>query len=84
MGHYCFLYFINLDTIFKRYLKEKYMMTNTDISLILNIIYVIGIMLVLFKRADGLNHGLAVTFSHHQVCIKKKKGVHFLGAKSEK
>ena len=26
--------------------------------------------------------GLAVLFSHHQVCIKKKGG-HFLGAKSE-
>jgi hypothetical protein len=23
--------------------------------------------------------GLAVIFSHHQVCIKKKKGGHFLG-----
>ena len=23
--------------------------------------------------------GLAVIFSHHQVCIKKKKGEHFLG-----
>jgi hypothetical protein len=29
--------------------------------------------------------GLAVIFSHHQVCIKKKKGGHFWegGAKSE-
>jgi hypothetical protein len=27
--------------------------------------------------------GLAVIFSHHQVCIKKKKGGPFLGAKSE-
>jgi hypothetical protein len=28
--------------------------------------------------------GLAVIFSHHQVCIKKKKGGPFLGDKSEK
>ena len=27
--------------------------------------------------------GLAVIFSHHQVCIKKKKGGHFWGVKSE-
>ena len=27
--------------------------------------------------------GLAVIFSHHQVCDKKKKGGHFLGTKSE-
>ena len=27
--------------------------------------------------------GLTVIFSHHQVCIKKKKGGHFWGAKSE-
>jgi hypothetical protein len=32
---------------------------------------------------DLLPQGLAVIFSHHQVCIKKKKGGHFLGAKSE-
>jgi hypothetical protein len=30
------------------------------------------------------SQGLAVTFSHHQVCIKKKKGGHFLrGQKCE-
>jgi hypothetical protein len=25
------------------------------------------------------SQGLAVIFSHHQVCVKKKKGGHFLG-----
>jgi hypothetical protein len=32
---------------------------------------------------QSMPQGLAVIFSHHQVCVKKKKGGHFLGAKSE-
>jgi hypothetical protein len=31
-----------------------------------------------------LAQGLAVIFSHHQVCIKKKKGGHFLGGQKGK
>ena len=47
------------------------------------------ILLVSYKKQELLNlHGypvhpqwLAVIFSHHQVCVKKKKGGHLLGPK---
>ena len=41
--------------------------------------------LFMFKKNNfnlyqqAISQGLAVIFSHHQVCIKKKKGGHFLG-----
>ena len=39
---------------------------------------------ILTKQFLGeIPQGFEVIFSHHQVCIKKKKGGHFLGAKSE-
>ena len=47
------------------------------------------ILLVSYKKQELLNlhghpvhpQGLTVIFSHHQVCVEKKKGGHFLGPK---
>jgi hypothetical protein len=36
---------------------------------------------IIMTTAQGL--AVTVIFSHHRVCVKKKKGGHFLGAKSE-
>jgi hypothetical protein len=38
---------------------------------------------IMFTSCLPRTQGITVIFSHHQVCIKKKKGGHFWGAKSE-
>ena len=73
----------NLSTVcnITQLINEPTRYTNNSAS-VLDLIFVDNAH---FVKYYGVNpQGLAVIFSHHRMCIKKKKGGHFLGGQKWK